>query len=77
MDEFTTMLRDIMAERKIGQNSLSKMLKISRNHVCTLLSGKRNATPKMIDRIAKKLELNDELTKLLHIAGAKHRGYRV
>lgn len=77
MESFSELLKNIMADKKIGQNSLSKLLKISRNHVSTLLSGKRNATPTMIDRISEKLKLNQELTSALHTAGARDRGYKI
>lgn len=74
---FSEMMTGIMADHKIGQSSLARLLKISKAHLSDLLAGKRNATPKMIDRITDKLKLSEEATNALHTAGAKDRGYRL
>jgi plasmid maintenance system antidote protein VapI len=77
MSEFGDLMKKLLDEQKIGNNTLSKLLKISRNHVSDLIAGQRNPSPKMVDRICEKLKLPKEISSLLNLAVIKDKGYKI
>ena len=71
------LLRQLLAERAVTQTALAARLGINRVGIARLVTGRREATADMCEKIAVALRLGLAERCALHTAAARERGYRV
>jgi len=75
-ESLDALLRRLLAERKVSQTALAERLGINRVGIARLVTGRREATAEMCDRIAAALGLSELESRQLHMAAARGRGYQ-
>jgi len=74
---FGRLLRRLLAERAVTQTALAARLGINRVGIARLVTGRREATAEMCEKIAVALGLTQAERRALHGEAARARGYKV
>ena len=74
---FGSLLRRLLAERAVTQTALAARLGINRVGIARLVTGRREATADMCEKIAVALGLNQAERRTLHGEAARARGYQL
>jgi plasmid maintenance system antidote protein VapI len=72
---FAAALEHLLDQQEISQAELARRIECSEMHVSNLVRGTRDATPELINVIAKKFRLSPRSRVKLHRAAAIDKGF--
>ena len=75
--DFSKMLQEVIDGNEITQKCFAEKIGISSSFLCDLLQGKRNASPKIVNKICKYMGRGKIGKRVWHEAGARSNGWEL
>lgn len=77
MTHFGKLLRHTLVDLDVRQHVLAERLGVSATYVSGLARGHKRPSPGMVNKIADALDVEPEVRRTLHQAGARDAGWRI